>query len=204
MSDTLYEKSNTGDDTYATVAKFNGHVDIEAMTFTPTITHTITSVKLLAYRVSDGGNVGSATLSIKATSSHLPTGSDLASGTYDVDTMTEATSGLWYEWSLGAGTLLTAGTVYALLVKVPNASSNNCRLAWRGTNPGTYASGQTSYFEAAEIWTSYGGGAAWDWQFEEYGIPLGGEAIGVLFIYGTTLHYVGNNGVEYALQGTPA
>ena len=196
MSDTLYEASNTGDDANAIWYGVNW----EGQTFTPSITHTVTSVKLLIYR-NDGELPGTITASIRATSASLPTGADLVSGTYNGNTLTISSAGAWYEFTFGAGTLLTAGTKYAIVFRAPSGDISN-RARSRVSNPGTYASGSAVYSsDSGVVWTDYG---TFDYQFEEYGIPIAGETAGVIFIYGTTLHYVGNDGVEYALQGTPA
>ena len=195
MSDTLYEKSNTGDDINASIG--NPNTAWEGQTFTPSITHTITSVKLYLHR-DDGVLPGIVTVSIRATTASLPTGSDLCSGTYNSNLLTPFTY-TWIEFTFGAGTKLLASTKYAIVIRVTHATD---QLKSRATLPGTYASGSAVYSgDSGATWLDYG---TFDHQFEEYGIPVPGEGIGVLFVYNETLHYVSHNGVEYAIQGTPS
>jgi len=194
MSDTLYEKSNTGDDGNASIGP---GANWEGQTFTPTIQHTITSVKLYLHR-DDGVLPGTVTVSIRATAASLPTGADLVSGTYNADSLTPFTP-TWVEFTFGAGTMLLAGTQYAKVIRVSSATD---QVKSRVTNPGTYSGGSAVYSsDSGGTWTDYG---TFDYQFEEYGIPLPGEDMSVLFVYGETLHYVSHTGVEYAIQGTPA
>ena len=82
---TLYEYLNTGDNDSGSVygAVWN------SQSFTPTIAHIITSIKLLLYRI---GSPGTLTVSIRATDgSGHPTGADLVSGTTDGATLTTTT-----------------------------------------------------------------------------------------------------------------
>ena len=154
----LYEKSNTGDDTYGSIG---GDVAWwEGQTFTPSITHLITSIKLYLYK--DAAAPGTLTVSIRATSASLPTGADLCSGTYNANTLTGTP--VWTEISLGNGTLLAASTKYAFVMRV-SAATDQARN--RATNPGTYASGSAVYSgDSGATWTDYG---TFDYQFEEYG-----------------------------------
>jgi len=194
MSDTLYEKSNTGDDGYASIGG-----DLawwEGQTFTPTIQHTITSVKLYLYR-DDGVFPGTVTVSIRATAASLPTGADLVSGTYNADSLTPFTP-TWVEFTFGAGTMLLASTKYAKVIRVSSATD---QVKSRVTSPGTYSGGNSVYSsDSGSIWTPYGNG--FDYQFEEYGIPLAGEGQGIIAIVETRFHYVDAYGVERFLEGT--
>jgi len=82
----LYEYYNTGDDSSTNVYNITWY----AQTFTPSVAHTITSVKLLLYRT---GSPGTVTVSIRATDgSGHPIGSDLCSGTTNGDTLPAATT----------------------------------------------------------------------------------------------------------------
>ena len=194
MSDTLYEKSNTGDDGFATWYGANW----EAETFTPSITHTITSVKLLMYR-DDGELPGTITLSIRGTTANLPSGADLCSGTTNGNTLEITGVGEWREITLGAGTLLIAGTKYAKVFRAITGDASN-RVRSRVTNPGTYSGGSAVYSSDSGVnWTDYG---TFDYQFEEYGIGIAGEGMGLIVIQGTNLHYVDANGDERYLTGT--
>jgi hypothetical protein len=78
LAASIYEYYNTGDTSVASI-----YGDIwDAQTFTPSVAHTITSVKLKLYRIGNGP--GTITVGIRATDvDGLPTGSDLCSGTTD-------------------------------------------------------------------------------------------------------------------------
>ena len=161
---TLYEYYNTGD---------NGQDDIwgtqwDAQTFTPSIAHKITSVKLKLYRQ---GLPDTITVGITATDINgHPTGSDLCSGTIDGNTLTDVSPGEWYEITLGAGYNLIANTKYAIVVKALSGDAANC-VSWRynSIDP-TYAGG------CYEV--TYNSGSTWegdetaDFMFEEWGEPL--------------------------------
>jgi len=166
MSNTLYEKSNTGDDGNASIGG-----DLawwEGQTFTPAVAHIITSVKLYLHR-DDGVFPGIVTVSIRATAAGLPTGADLCSGTYDADTLTPFTP-TWCEFTFGAGTNLLAGTKYAIVIRVSAATD---QVKSRVTSPGTYADGSSVYSgDSGATWAAYGGSPPFDYQFEEYGLPL--------------------------------
>ena len=158
---TLYEYYNTGDD-------FSGYVrgaNWSAQTFTPSVAHKITSVKLKLYRL---GNPGTVTVSIKATDgSGHPTGTDLCSGTIDGNTLTPTSPGLWYEITLGAGYNLAANTKYAIVVRATAGSSGN-EVEWRADSSSpAYASGNCELStNSGSSWTRY---TAYDYMFEEWG-----------------------------------
>ncbi|GAI89417.1 unnamed protein product, partial [marine sediment metagenome] len=160
---TLYEYYITGDDTNAFICETYWL----AQTFTPSIAHKITSVKLKLYRT---GLPGTGTISIKATDgAGHPTGGDLCSGTIDGNTLTTNAAGAWYEITLGAGYDLNADTKYAIVVRITGGSTSNC-IRWRcdETSP-TYTPG---CFEVSDnsgsSWTSNTG---IDFMFEDWGEP---------------------------------
>ncbi|MBA7589542.1 hypothetical protein ES708_31627 [subsurface metagenome] len=102
----LFEYYITGDDFGYGVYGPNW----EAQTFTPSVAHKITSVKLKLYR---RGSPGTLTVAIKAVDvSHHPTGADLCSGTTNGNTLTEDMAGEWREITLGAGANLNTDTEY--------------------------------------------------------------------------------------------
>ena len=156
---TLYENYITGDDGSANTDSTNW----DSQTFTPSITHIITSVKLKLWRTTTPGTV---TVSIRATSAGLPTGADLASGTTDGDTLpTAAGSAEWREITLGAGTVLIASTKYAICVRAAAQYAN-----WRydQTSP-TYAGGNRAFSSTSGVsWTAVAGT---DFMFEDWGEP---------------------------------
>jgi hypothetical protein len=157
--DPLYEYYNTGDDDF--IPSYDGRW--LAQTFTPSVAHTIASVKL---KLSRYGSPGTVTVGIKATDgSGHPTGSDLCSGTIDGNSLTTVTTGAWYEITLGSGYALSASTKYAIVLRAPNGdSSNQCR--WRrDISSPTYAGGCYEYStDSGSTWTSYD----YDTMFEEW------------------------------------
>lgn len=160
----LFEYYNTGDDNPHAAY---GEIWI-AQTFTPSIAHKITSVKLLLYR---DGSPGTITVGIRATDgSGHPTGSDLCSGTIDGDTLTTDTAGLWYEITLGAGSNLSADTKYAIVARAPDGGGLDL-FNWRAdTSSPTYGGGCLEY-KLSEIaqWESFTDD---DLMFEEWGAAI--------------------------------
>lgn len=161
---TLYEYYNTGDDHTAN----NFGANWEGQTFTPSKTHTITSVKLKLFRV---GSPGTFTVSIRATSGGLPTGGDLCSGTIDGDTLGEAAG--WYKITLGAGVILEAATKYAICIRAVSGDTDN-RVDIRSDNTSpTYTDGsRCSSSDSGSSWFfPVGGENSDDQMFEEWGNP---------------------------------
>lgn len=136
-----------------------------AQTFTPSIAHPITSVKL---KLARGGTPGTITVGIRATSGGQPTGSDLCFGTTNGNTLPGF--GVGFEWrgiTLGSGYSLSAGTTYAIVVRAPNGDFNNS-LCWQSDSPGTYAGGTgRRSLNSGSSWTLFNV----DFGFEEYGDP---------------------------------
>ena len=159
-----YEYYNTGDDDsrqiYDNVWR--------AQTFTPDTAHTVTSVKLLLYKIILG-TPGTITVSIRATSASLPTGGDLCSGTTDGDTLTTDALGEWREISLGAGYALSASTMYAIVIRAPDGNyiyGDYVRIRVDETSP-TYTGGTDCYStNSGSSWTQVSGT---DLMFEEWG-----------------------------------
>jgi len=122
---TLYEHYNTGDDGRALIQSFIWL----GQSFTPSLTHKITSVKLRLHRV---GSPGTVTVSIRATDGDgLPTGPDLCSGTTNGNTLTtDYTGGDWREITLGDGYNLSADTKYVIVVRVLDGNLDN-KVGWR-------------------------------------------------------------------------
>ena len=116
------------------------------------------SVKLKLAKV--GTPTGNLTAAIRATSSDLPTGSNLCSATKDVTTLT--TTPTWYELVFTTGALMQASTKYAIVVSCPTADGNNAPL-WRGVTAGGYAGGErVSSSDSGVTW----GAIAGDFLFE--------------------------------------
>lgn len=132
-----------------------------AMTFTPSITHTIYSVKLKLWR---SGSPGTITISIRETAGGLPTGSDKATGTIDGDTL-DTSPGSWKEITL-TPYLLVAGTKYAIVMHTTS------------TEPTYYAGargGGTGYGSGEYCYDNEDSGATWNAgtdsiMFEDWGV----------------------------------
>ena len=136
----------------------------KGQTFTPAATHTITKVRLpLLNPNTQSGNVA---VSIRNTdASGLPTGSDLAAGSIACSSLITAWGpATWYDFNLGTGCQLTAGTKYALIVQAPSAASG---IYYWANTAGTYSGGAVIYtYNGGSSWSSYSG---WDMVFEEWG-----------------------------------
>jgi hypothetical protein len=108
---------NTGDDTSASLS---AGAPARGQTFTASKNYTLSSIKLKLWRL---GNPGTVTVAVKATSSGLPTGDDLSSGTLDGSTFS-AISGQWYEFTM-TETSLSNATQYAITVTSQNKSGTD-------------------------------------------------------------------------------
>lgn len=138
----------------------------QAQTFTPSIAHTITSVKLLLFRL---GSPGTITVSIRNTDTNgLPTGGDLCSGTTDGDTLPTAATPEWREITFGGGYLLNANIKYAIVSRAVDGNETN-QERWRQDNSDPiYAGGKvTVSTDSGENWSS----ADRDFMFEDWGEP---------------------------------
>ncbi len=159
---TKYEYYNTGDSyNFNPTASAYG-----AQTFTSSISHVITSVKLELAAPTNNAFV--TTVTIYATDGDgKPTGSSLATGTIASGTI--GATDTWYEVSLGVGIPLTANTKYAIVVST-NTSSNY--LNWRVDHIGaTYASGQF-WIGSGGTWTGLNDPEDCDAMFEEWGTAI--------------------------------
>jgi hypothetical protein len=158
----LFENYSTGADTGAACY---GSVWL-AQTFTPSVSHTITSVKLKMYRI---GTPNTLTLSIKVTVGGLPSGVDLTAATINANLFTTATDGAWYTISLPESTL-EADVQYAIVIKALTGTVYNC-VVWMtdGSSP-TYSGGTyCSTYVNPPAWTAY---SANDAMFEIRGTAV--------------------------------
>ncbi|GAH29161.1 unnamed protein product, partial [marine sediment metagenome] len=96
-------------------------------TFTPSLEHIISKVKLKLFRVGDPGTI---TVSIKLTSANKPTGANLCIGTIEGLTLTLDSNGEYYEITLGDGFQLEKDTKYAIVVRAPDGDASN-KVSWR-------------------------------------------------------------------------
>jgi len=151
-----------------------------AQSFTPSVTHDISSV-ILALGRPVGDSPGTVTVSIRAISDVPPhVGEaiipDLCSGTTDGDTVAEL-SGLEdtpteREITFAEPATLTAGTQYAIVVRAPSGSSSN-KLYWVANASSVYAGGVQMFSSTSGAnggWTLYADKELW---FKEYGDPGG-------------------------------
>jgi len=175
---TLYERYNKDDNTGWT---FYGN-EWRAQTFTIGTTsknenHYIASVKLLLYK---GGNPGTVTVSIRASSGGIPTGDDLTSGTTDGNTLPAASPGEWREINL-TPFQLQASTTYAIVIRAPDGDNLNY-VVWRcDNNEPTYTGGVSS--KSSDSGKDWAEDTGVDLMFEEYGTIIGILSPGTLYHY---------------------
>lgn len=134
-------------------------------TFTPSISHKITSVKFYGYR---DLALGTITASVRATNAEgLPTGADLTSGTLDGNSLPIGILNRdWFEITIASYPLL-ANTKYAICLR-PASGDIDVLL---GTD-NTYTRGtlcETS--DSGASWSDWGGDVN-DSMFEEWGIEI--------------------------------
>jgi len=136
----------------------------KGQSFTPSFTYTIKKIKLWMKRT--GTTVGTVTVQVYATSSNLPTGSVLASGTYNGNNL--GTSLAWIEFDLGAGVSLTGSTVYAYTVDARDASGSSADIIMQNN---TYTSGKgCQSANSGSTWSNWdSGGNDQDTPFEIWG-----------------------------------
>lgn len=106
----------------------------QAQTFTPSDSHTVTSVWV--YLGPNNSN-GPITVGIYDTSGDKPTGSALCSGT-----SASVTSNAWYYITLGAGTALTASTEYAIVASMAGGDATHT-VQWVYKSGATYSGGDS-------------------------------------------------------------
>jgi len=144
-----------------------GNTVYETQTFTPSITHSITYVRIYARRVS--GSPTDLTIDVKAVDGNgKPTGAALATGT--VDASGWDTSNDWHTVTFDSETLLTAGTQYALVAYYTGVN----QIAWSCQYPTpTYTDGEGfESLDSGSTWAGLGGGDYGDFHFEEWGDPV--------------------------------
>ena len=152
MSDTLFEQY-TNDNDFATYASGNHR----GQTFTATSNHSITSLKLKLFKDGDPGTV---TVKIYATSSDLPTGAVLTSGTTNGNTLTTGDTGEIREFTVTPYDL-SNGTKYAIVVEW---AANNLGFRYNNTGSG-YTGGSWIYYDG-----SWHEDTTRDLYFQIYGI----------------------------------
>jgi len=159
----LEESTSSLYDYYNTGANSQDHfygVNWSAQTFTPAEVYSLTSVKLMLFRV---GSPGTITVHLRNTLNGLPTGIDLASSTINGNVLTTNTDGNWYEVLLSY--ILQSGTKYAIVIDAANGTSTD-RGDWK-KGPSSYSGGNNCYSSnSGSSWTGY---TSMDNMFECWG-----------------------------------
>jgi len=158
LNSELYETYLAGEDGEK---DFQG-VSWTAQTFTPSTKHDLHQVKIKLFKT---GSPGLVSVSIRATSSGLPTATDLAiASTLDGNAL-GATPGVLLTLSMRP-VLLQASTKYAIVVRAPSASGGDL-LHWRHDNGGGYSGGDRH--QSSDSGATWNAATASDLMFEEYG-----------------------------------
>ena len=137
-----------------------GSAKKNAVTFTTTSSYNIDSVVLPLFRE---GSPGTLTVSIYATSSGLPSGSPLTSGTYNGNSLSDSYSSPTIATISVTPYLLAASTQYAI-VTTTNTEYPNC-VNWLMSSTSDYPDGVSYYY--VSNWTV----SPYDYIFETYGDP---------------------------------
>lgn len=187
---TLQIYYNSGEDGFGGVVR---PANWKAQTFTTLMGFSIESVKLFLYRMAAGSD-GVITVSIKAVdvATGKPTGGNLASGTFNRDTLTIDTAGEWKEITFGSAYSLVAATKYAIVV-APAVGTGDTY--WRNDTTGN------PYSDGSHTWST-DTGTTWgtpsvngDYLFETWGI-LTGVSLSDVITY-KRLVAAGNNEIWY-------
>ena len=179
MSDTLFESygsKSPGDDTSASQNMNNSSLR-SAMTFTPQVTHQITSVELRVYKEA-GFDPGDIIVEIQGVDgSNEPDGNVLATASLDGNLWLSAQPGVIHEWVFGAPAVLTALTQYAIVI-YGNDIYTSGRIFVR------YNDFWTPHYDDGDFGSSSDSGSSWamvtakELEFYEYGIEGSGGGDG--------------------------
>lgn len=138
-----------------------------AQTFTPSTSHTVKQIKLKLQRV--GTASGDFTVSLRDTSSGMPTGSDLNGISASLAASSIGTgSFVEYTFDLGSGVSLSSSHTYAIVFRAPGMSGSNSIYYMMDTAGGYGGSGncQWASSNSGSSWFSH---ESWDIWFEEWG-----------------------------------
>jgi hypothetical protein len=113
----------------------------DAQTFTAGSSNYICAVRLSLKKT--GTPSGAITVSLRATSSHLPTGADLVSSVTSRDISTLTTSYVNYLFAFATPYPLVSGTEYAIVVRCTGADVTD-QLSWQEKTVGGYANGNAA------------------------------------------------------------
>ncbi len=148
-------------------ARFFGGASWQGQTFKSATAHTVAYVRLPIYK--NYGTPGTITCSLRATSSGLPTGADLCSGTITGNLLVDEWVDEWTQITFIVGYAITANVVYAIVVRGAAGDSG-----WRHDESSPpYANGQVvQSADSGGSWEAWSGG---DNLFEEWGdVAAGG------------------------------
>jgi len=141
----------------------------KAQTFTTlAVGFTISSVKLLVYKI---GAPGTVTISIKAVDgNNKPTDADLASITDDPTSYTTSTAGAWVEYTFSIPYALSASTRYAIVMRTASGDLDNRVMPKADISSPTYANGESLLSsDSGSNWTAV---SSVDILFETWGDPI--------------------------------
>ena len=161
---TLYDYYDSGDDTQDGMPPWYGANGWLGQTFTTTSNYYLSKISVKIYKV---GTPGTLTVSLRATSGNLPTGSDLTSGTIAEGAMNTTAPGSWHNVTVSS-VLLVSGTKYAIVARCSAGTGPADCVYWRRDSTGTYAAGNAVIsLDASATWSMWG--AAYDFMFRTYG-----------------------------------
>ena len=140
----------TNDDGNATVYGVNW----EGQTFTTAndTAHSVSSIRIKAWRT---GSPSTITASIRVTTGGNITGTDLSSGTYDGNTITNSSPGEWVTINLSPTLVLVPDTQYGLVIRATAGDGSNY-LNWRmDKSSPTYTGGsRSSSTDSGSTWAN--------------------------------------------------
>lgn len=167
LAQTSYESYTSGEDIATEVYGVNW----SAQTFTTTSSHTVSQVKIKAYRT---GTPGTVTVSIRAVDdSDHPMGYDITSGTIDADAeFSDSSPGDWETISV-TDTALEDDTMYAIVVRAVGGDASH-KIHWRANDAGSYSGGNREY--STDSGVSWDADATDDHMFE----VLGNETLDIV------------------------
>ena len=165
MSDTLYERYNTGNNDYYSF----GATVWYGQTFTTTDAISVSSVKFILGREESPGTI---TVSIRAVDvDGKPTGSDLAYGTKDCNSIAVSPLFEWVEITFETPVSLDAATQYAVVIRATEIGEgyvNLVRVRAKLTSP--------SYDDGVMVGSDDSSGDTWwiesgaDFMFQVWGV----------------------------------
>ena len=170
-SATQYEYYDTGDNTGLEYVGTN----YMAQTFTIGTTGDNTAFDVLSVylKLYKSGNPGTIFCNISAVDNEQkPTGSVLSAGTYDGNSITTTSTGLWYRINMSQYELQPS-TIYAINLSCPSGSLGSNTIIWRVDNTPTYTGGTAMTFSAGP-WSNESSDAMFRicGDYVEYDFPL--------------------------------